>query len=180
MCSGSFKYQKNSVLFSPRKERNRLKINLPIYIASSAIKSLFLFDMYINFIGQPNDILIIDEPELNLHPDNQLMMARFLARLVNSGVKLLISTHSDFLLRELNNLIMLSNNFKEKESFLKKYKLISKDILSPGDVKVYSVTKTHSTSQVPVDNYGINLKAFDALINKSNIMADELYFSIEQ
>lgn len=53
-------------------------------------------------------MLIIDEPELNLHPDNQRKMAGLLARLVNCGVKVLVTTHSDYLIRELNNRVMLN------------------------------------------------------------------------
>lgn len=43
---------------------------------SSSVKSLFLLDLYIRFQAQKNDILIIDEPELNLHPKNQILLAR--------------------------------------------------------------------------------------------------------
>ena len=37
---------------------------------------------------------MIDEPELNIHPANQRHIARLLARLVNAGMSVVISTHA--------------------------------------------------------------------------------------
>ena len=51
-----------------------------------------------------------DEPELNLHPANQRRIARLFARLVNLGVKVFITTHSDYIVKELNTLIMLNHD----------------------------------------------------------------------
>ena len=53
---------------------------------------------------------MIDEPELNLHPDNQRRIARLLARLVNLGIKVFITTHSSYIIKELNTLIMLNRD----------------------------------------------------------------------
>ena len=57
---------------------------------------------------------MIDEPELNIHPENQREIARLLARLVNAGLNIVISTHSDYIVRELNSLIMLSGDKNQK------------------------------------------------------------------
>ena len=102
LLGGSFKTVDKQVLYYPKKERNRNKAAIPVYIASSSIKSLFLIDFYINCLAEKEGLLIIDEPELNLHPDNQRKMAGLLARLVNSGIKVMVTTHSDYLIREIN------------------------------------------------------------------------------
>ncbi len=54
---------------------------------------------------KPGDTLIIEEPEAHLHPGVQADMAVVLARLVRAGVKVIITTHSDWLLQEIGNLI---------------------------------------------------------------------------
>ena len=54
----------------------------------------------------PGDTLIIEEPEAHLHPGAQADMAVILARLVRAGVKVIITTHSDWLLQEIGNLIL--------------------------------------------------------------------------
>ncbi len=51
------------------------------------------------------DTLIIEEPEAHLHPAAQTHVAVTLARLVRAGVRVVITTHSDWLLKEIGNLI---------------------------------------------------------------------------
>ena len=80
------------------------------------------------------DYLIIDEPELNLHPENQVKIAKLLVRLVNSGVKVIISTHSDYITKEFNNLLMLDNDFKNKVEIMERYSYTEKDILRKNSV----------------------------------------------
>ena len=53
----------------------------------------------------PSDTLIIEEPEAHLHPGAQADMAVILARLVRAGVRVIITTHSDWMLQEIGNLI---------------------------------------------------------------------------
>jgi len=51
------------------------------------------------------DHLTVDEPEAHLHPAMQTATARFFASLLRSDVRLVITTHSDYFVTELNNLI---------------------------------------------------------------------------
>ena len=51
---------------------------------------------------QPGSMLIIDEPESNLHPKWQIEFARFLIELnVKFGMKLVVNTHSPYFLKAL-------------------------------------------------------------------------------
>ena len=59
------------------------------------------------------DTLIIEEPEAHLHPAAQTEMAYTLARLVNAGVRVVATTHSDWLLKAFANL-MREGEFGEK------------------------------------------------------------------
>lgn len=178
MLGGSYKSIDKQVVFVPKKERNRDKVNVPVYIASSSIKSLFLIDMYINYLAEANGLLIIDEPELNLHPDNQRKMAGLLASLVNAGVKILITTHSDYLIRELNNRIMLSSEIEGKDSILKDEKITKHEILNPSQVKAYSLTGNHAINEINVDKYGMDMEIFDCLIEKANELSNNIYFGM--
>lgn len=181
LLGGSFKPIDKQVVYQPKKVRNRDKVSVPVYIASSSIKSLFLIDLYINCLAKEKGLLIIDEPELNLHPDNQRKMAGLLARLVNAGIKVMITTHSDYLIREINNRIMLSNEFSDKQSIMDKQKspkLITEDILKPEQVKAYTMSN-HTIKEIHVDKYGIKLDIFDSIIDSSNNLSDEIFFSLE-
>ena len=52
-----------------------------------------------------NTIVFVDEPESNLHPKWQTIMAETLARLASAGVHIVIATHSDWLLDAVANLV---------------------------------------------------------------------------
>ena len=86
-------------------------------MTASIIKTLSSLVVYLKHIANFNDLIIIDEPEINLHPSNQIIIARLLARLANKGFRLLISTHSDYIVREFNNLVILSQ--KDNDSIIK-------------------------------------------------------------
>ncbi len=61
----------------------------------------------------PGDTLIIEEPEAHLHPAAQTEMAYTLAQLVNAGVRVVATTHSDWLLKAFGNQ-MREGEFNEK------------------------------------------------------------------
>ncbi|AUR95183.1 AAA family ATPase [Vibrio cyclitrophicus] len=175
---GTFSYANSQLMFTTEDESN----TLPVSISSSSIKSLFLLDLYIKSIAGPNDLLLIDEPELNLHPDNQRLMARVIARLVNTGVKVLITTHSDYLIREINNSIMLSNEFDEKEAIMQSHGFKQSDILKPTQVSAYMVGNEGNkavVSEMKVGQLGINTQIFDCIINSANQLQSEIYFNLD-
>lgn len=180
LLCGSFKSVNKQLIFSPKKERMREKVAVPVYLTSSSIKSLFLIDFYVNCLAEKNGLLIIDEPELNLHPENQRKMASLLAKLINSGIKVLVTTHSDYLLRELNNRIMLSNKIDNKNDFLLKNKISIEEILKPSQVKAYCFGKNHAIVESKVDKFGINMEIFDDVISNTNALSNEIYYNIKE
>lgn len=180
LLGGKFESLNNEIYFIPEKENKRDKINpIPIYMVSSSSKSLFLLDLFIKSIAQPNQLLIIDEPELNLHPSKQIYMARILAQLSNMGIKILITTHSDFMIKEFNNLIMLSNKFKNKEKIMKKYKYDESEVLTPENISFYVASKDHTIKKLEVTNKGVDLDTFNEVIIDINERSDEIYYSLD-
>ncbi len=82
------------------------KEELRLSQSSSMVSELAPLVLYLRGLVQPGDTLIIEEPEAHLHPGAQADMAVILARLVRVGVKVIITTHSDWLLQEIGNLIL--------------------------------------------------------------------------
>ena len=73
---------------------------------SSMVSELAPLVLFLRSLVRPGDTLIIEEPEAHLHPGAQADMAVILARLVRAGVKVIITTHSDWLLEEIGNLTL--------------------------------------------------------------------------
>ncbi|MFN8769485.1 MAG: AAA family ATPase [Neisseriaceae bacterium] len=188
ISNGRYTFDKhlNQIFFIPKSD---LKLKLPIHSSSSSVKSLLLFDAYINFVADQNQILIIDEPELNLHPDNQRKMARFLAMLANSGVKVLFTTHSDYIVKELNNLIMLYEIGAHNQSsiithFNKTYQsAYSNDMpIPPKEVDCYTIVendKGFHAHKTEIDRYGVNLSILDDEINNLSEISQILYNELD-
>ena len=109
---------------------------VPLYIASSMIHELAPF---IKALGatQRIDWLYCDEVENSLHPLLQGEMARWLIRMVNAGMHIIISSHSDTMASRLNNLFMLTQLNKDKADFkmLSELELMNADLLR-SNVKV--------------------------------------------
>ena len=73
--------------------------------ASSMVSELAPVILFLRGAVERGDMLIIEEPEAHLHPAAQTRVAVALARLVRAGVRVVITTHSDWLLKEIGNLI---------------------------------------------------------------------------
>ena len=82
--------------------------DLPLMNASSMVSELAPVVLYLRHVVAPGEVLIIEEPESHLHPAMQVEFIRHLAAAVRSGVRVMITTHSEWVLDELANLVRLS------------------------------------------------------------------------
>ena len=149
------------------------RFTIPLHLASSSARGLSDLYFFLQHVAGPNHLLIIDEPESHLDTHNQILMARLLVRCVQAGLKVLITTHSDYLVKELNNLIMLSRDFDGKEELLKKLKYDPEDALDPGQIRAY-VAEKGSLTACNVDHYGMEMPNFDSTIDDINRVTNEI------
>ncbi|MDE0155909.1 MAG: AAA family ATPase [Gammaproteobacteria bacterium] len=85
--------------------RDDKKYDLPLMSASSSVSELAPVSLFIRHYVCPGDLLIVEEPEAHLHPAAQRDISDVLARLVNAGVNVLVTTHSDNILEQVSNFI---------------------------------------------------------------------------
>ncbi|PWK05963.1 AAA family ATPase [Tumebacillus permanentifrigoris] len=154
------------------------QINL--HVSSSTVKSLFGLVFYLTYMAKKGAYLIIDEPELNLHPDNQRKLARALAKAANRGLHVIISTHSDYMVKEFNNLLMLSKLTKNREEIMQKYGYTEDELLKPTDVAPYLFIENRIEPMLIDPNEGIIAETFDKVINSANQAADDIYYSLQE
>ena len=77
---------------------------------ASGIKSFGILQLLLeNDILNQNSILIIDEPENHLHPKWQLKYAKVLVTLAKNGVKILIASHSPYMIEAIKRYSDLEN-----------------------------------------------------------------------
>lgn len=93
---------------------------------SSGIKDLIPLVLYLRYVAEERDLVIIDEPEMNLHPEAQIKIMEFLAMMVNSGLNVITTTHSPYLVDHISNLTRAYERKKGgKEKLEDKFKLKS-------------------------------------------------------
>ena len=81
---------------------------LPLMQASSMVSELAPVVLYLRYLVRPDDVLIIEEPESHLHPAMQVEFTRQLAGLARAGIRVIVTTHSEWVLQELANLVRAS------------------------------------------------------------------------
>ena len=84
------------------------KDRLPLMQASSMVSELAPVVLYLRHRIKNGDVLIIEEPESSLHPGMQVEFIRQLAAMVQSGIRVIITTHSAWVLEELANIVRRS------------------------------------------------------------------------
>lgn len=191
IIGGAYGVTRNDELyFAPKGTRIKLSMDE----SSSGVRSMLDIGFYLRHGAKPGSLLMVDEPELNLHPENQRRVARLFACLVNLGLKVFITTHSDYIVKELNTLIMLNHD----EPYLKRIAEVegydSLEFIDPKKIKVYIAEKRlvqldgnkrrsrcHTLVEADVDpQMGIEVRSFDKTINKMNEIQQSIIWRDEE
>lgn len=164
------------------------RIKLTMDESSSAVRSLLDIGFYLRHVATPGDLLMVDEPELNLHPENQRRVARLFARLVNVGINVFITTHSDYIIKELNTLIMLNQGGEQLKALAEREHYKASEMLNSDKVRVYIAeealikldgaqrkTRCQTLVQADIDRkLGIEARSFDKTIEDMNRIQEEI------
>lgn len=90
--------------YQPKGWKNALSL----MNASSMVSELAPVVLYLRHVVQPGNLLLIEEPEAHLHPTMQVEFTRQIAALVHAGIRVIVTTHSEWVLETLANLVRLS------------------------------------------------------------------------
>ncbi|UPT57092.1 AAA family ATPase [Dickeya zeae] len=111
------------LMFSPK----RTKLKLELSSTSSMVSELAPIVSYLRYVltkplpvvktkndatQQQKSLVMIEEPEAHLHPEVQIKLTEIFEKLVGANIKLIITTHSNFIFNKVNNLII-----KKKASY---------------------------------------------------------------
>ncbi len=127
-------------------EPTSAKAQIPLHATSSMISELTPFLMILRSGFEPSS-LVFEEPEAHLHLSAQLIIARAIARIVNAGVNVVVTTHSDSFVQQINNLIQLQSDPRRSE-LLKEYDYDPADTIRPDDVIAYDFVSQGSYTHV--------------------------------
>ena len=155
-------------VYRPQESKEDIRLTR----VSSMVSELAPIVLFLRGTISRGDTLIIEEPEAHLHPAAQTQMAVTLARIVRAGVRVVVTTHSDWLLKEIGNLI------RKGELDEKTGKLMDQDPLGsslrPSEVGIWLFHKNKASSgstveEIPFDrSEGVEPEDYEKV-------AEELY-----
>ena len=191
IVGGTYTITSNDQLYYiPKGTRSKLTM----VESSSSARALLDLSFYLNCIAEKGDLLMIDEPELSLHPENQRRIARLFARLANLGVKVFITTHSDYIVKELNTLIMLNHDKPHLKRIAEENGYQNSELINVEQIKVYIAEKAllpleegqkrrkrgHTLVPAKVHSrFGIGVSSFDKTIDDMNRIQDDIVWGEE-
>ena len=125
--------------------------------------------LYLKYVLNEGDLLIIEEPEAHLHPANQRLLVKYFVKAINNGLKILITTHSDYIISQIDNMINLNSIHQDK---LNDLNYVAEDILDFKDISIYNFKKnsdgTFNSEKIIINENGFIEDNFSKI-------ADELY-----
>ena len=182
--------QNDQLYYIPKGTQSKLTM----VESSSSARALLNLSFYLNCIAEKGDLLMVDEPELSLHPENQRRIARLFARLANLGVKVFITTHSDYIVKELNTLIMLNHDKPHLKRVAEENGYQDSELINADQVKVYVAEEAlmpleegqkrrrRGHTLVPAKIHpelGIGVSSFDKTIDDMNRIQDDIVWGEE-
>lgn len=153
---------------------------IPMSAAASSIRELSPLLFWIKNKNIELSSVCLEEPEAHAHPDMQYGIADLLASCLNKGAYIQMTTHSDYLLTRINQLIKLylfqQNNSEEfeKSSFVRN----KRQVLNPQDIKAYYFQFSESLGHVSIKEQnladGIPFDSFHDAIMRQIKFDDDL------
>ena len=125
-------------------EKNNLELDLNLI--SSSNHELIPIIVYLKYYLKKGDTLIIEDIENHLHQENQLIIIKYLVKAINNGLNIILTTHSNYIVEQFNNLIQLECK-KEVSDYDESC------ILDCSDISIYSFEKN--------DEYSFTAQEFD-------------------
>lgn len=160
---------------------------LPISAAAASIRELAPIQMLIESTDISKSAVMIDEPEAHLHPLKQRMIADIISSMVMAGAHVQLTTHSDYFLRRLNELVLKYQIFHKSfinqddkyEQMCNELRLNPNRTINPDLISAYLLQRNESdpsSSHVVKQDMenGVPFSAFHDAINDSLKMKYEL------
>ena len=86
---------------------------VPLSVVSSTVSQLAPLVLFLRYLGERSSTIIIEEPEIHLHPSLQVKLFNKIAELVELAHRVVVTTHSEFLIMALSNCVIRAENGHE-------------------------------------------------------------------
>lgn len=161
--------------------------SMPVSAAAASIREIAPLQILAKKQDVSRCAILVEEPEAHLHPLKQRMMADIIGALSHNGAIMQITTHSDYFLRRLNELIMFAKAKKTTDdpdklrTLSEKVNIVEDMSIDESIIGAYLLRKQADNTSIAVKqdiSNGIPFAAFrDAILdnmNNQDILGDYL------
>lgn len=152
--------------------------SMPVSAAAASIREIAPLQILAKKQDVSRCAILVEEPEAHLHPLKQRMMADIIGALSHNGAIMQITTHSDYFLRRLNELIMFAKAKKTTDdpdklrTLSKKVNIVEDMSIDESIIGAYLLRKQADNTSIAVKqdiSNGIPFAAFrDAILDNMN------------
>lgn len=152
--------------------------SMPVSAAAASIREIAPLQILAKKQDVSRCAILVEEPEAHLHPLKQRMMADIIGALSHNGAIMQITTHSDYFLRRLNELIMFAKAKKTTDdpdklrTLSEKVNIVEDMSIDESIIGAYLLQKQADNTSIAVKqdiSNGIPFAAFrDAILDNMN------------
>ena len=152
--------------------------SMPVSAAAASIREIAPLQILAKKQDVSRCAILVEEPEAHLHPLKQRMMADIIGALSHNGAIMQITTHSDYFLRRLNELIMFAkakkttNDPDKLKTLSEKVNIVEDMSIDESIIGAYLLRKQADNTSIAVKqdiSNGIPFAAFrDAILDNMN------------
>lgn len=152
--------------------------SMPVSAAAASIREIAPLQILAKKQDVSRCAILVEEPEAHLHPLKQRMMADIIGALSHNGAIMQITTHSDYFLRRLNELIMFAKAKKttgdpdKLRTLSEKVNIVEDMSIDESIIGAYLLRKQADNTSIAVKqdiSNGIPFAAFrDAILDNMN------------
>lgn len=161
---------------------------IPLSASASSVKELSPFLFALQNAPVTKRSFCIEEPEAHLHPQMQINVTDLIASCFSDGMMFQFTTHSDYVLQRLNQLIKLSYIKKhDKERFTtlcERYNFNERHCINPDKVKMYYFAVNEegkvTIKQLNVTEKGVPMVTFFDVVKSISKVEDDLENAIDE
>ena len=124
------------------------RVSIPLMNASSMVSEVAPLILYLRGLVDVGDTIIVEQPESHLHASAQIQLTNALAALVQAGVRVIVTTHSDWVVSCLSNVVLRDRDQADTITSVQsgKFDGFKEAALSESDVGVWVFDKQNERS----------------------------------